>query len=141
MFITLGLLVVPSQIKPLIGIGLLVSAFLIFIARPLSVFVTLHFFKINIREKLFVSWVGLRGAVPIVLATYPMIAAIDKSNGIFHLVFFISTTSVLIQGTTLPLVARWLKLTVPVSSKKRSVIELEQACKTGRHRCFQLPSR
>jgi cell volume regulation protein A len=130
MFITLGLLVTPSAIMPLIGLGLLVSAFLIFIARPLSVFITLHFFKINTREKLFVSWVGLRGAVPIVLATYPMIALVGKSNDIFHLVFFISVTSVLIQGTSLPLVAKWLKLTVPVSSKKKSVLDLEQAWET-----------
>lgn len=130
MFITLGLLVIPKDIVPLIGLGLLVSAFLILVARPLSVFVSLHFFNINLREKLFISWVGLRGAVPIVFATFPMIASANKSNDIFHLVFFISTTSVLIQGTTLPLVAKWLKLTIPVSKKKKSVLDLEQAWET-----------
>lgn len=127
LFITLGLLVAPKQLIPYIGIGLLISAFLILIARPISVFTALFFFKMRIREKFFVSWVGLRGAVPIVLATYPLIAGIGKSQDIFNLVFFISFTSVLIQGTTLPIVAKWLKLTIPVNLKRKSVIDLEQA--------------
>jgi cell volume regulation protein A len=130
MFITLGLLVNPKGILPYVGLGLLFSAFLILIARPVSVFITLAAFKMNNRERFFISWVGLRGAVPIVLATYPLIAGVDKSMVIFNLVFFISVTSVLIQGTSLPIVAKWLKLTVPVSSKKKSVLDLEQAWET-----------
>ncbi|MEO6917096.1 MAG: potassium/proton antiporter [Chitinophagaceae bacterium] len=125
MFLTLGLLVFPSRIMPIAGIGLLVSLVLIFVARPLAVFISLSFFKIRTREKLFISWVGLRGAVPIVFATFPMMAHLNKANVIFHLVFFISTTSVLIQGTTLPLVAKWLKLIVPAKIKRLSALDME----------------
>jgi cell volume regulation protein A len=77
------------------------------------------------REKVFISWVGLRGAVPIVFATYPLIAELDKADTIFHLVFFISVTSVIIQGTTLPIVAKWLRLLVPVKAKRRTALDLE----------------
>lgn len=108
LFLTLGLLVFPSQIIPFIGIGLLISAFLIVVARPLSVIICTLPFKMKMNRKLFISWVGLRGAVPIVFATYPLIAGIDKAGIIFNIVFFISVTSVLIQGTTLPFVARLL---------------------------------
>ncbi|WP_183414401.1 potassium/proton antiporter [Microbacter margulisiae] len=127
LFITLGLLVTPKQLIPYLGIGLLISAFLIVIARPLSVFLALSFFRMHMKDKLFVSWVGLRGAVPIVLATYPLLAGVSKASVIFNVVFFISITSVLIQGTTLPLVAKWLKLTVPMNLKRKSVIDLEMA--------------
>jgi potassium/hydrogen antiporter len=130
MFISLGLLVFPKQIIPYMGIGILISLVLILVARPISVFLALFFFKISYRKKLFISWVGLRGAVPIVLATYPLTAGIDKANILFNLVFFISITSVLIQGTTLTLVAKWLNLVVPVGLKKKSVLDLELAWKT-----------
>jgi len=130
MFITLGLLVFPKQILPYLGIGILLSALLIFVARPLSVFLSLAFFRLEFRKKLFVSWVGLRGAVPIVLAIYPLTAGVGKSGIIFNLVFFISVTSILIQGTTIPLVARWLNLAVPVNIRKKSVLDLELGWKT-----------
>ncbi|WP_247236519.1 potassium/proton antiporter [Telluribacter sp. SYSU D00476] len=113
LFLTLGLLVFPTQILPLIGIGLLISAFLILVARPLSVFASLWFFRLHSQSLLFVSWVGLRGAVPIVFATYPLLAGVEKSQIIFDMVFFISLTSVLIQGTTLPMVANWLQVAEP----------------------------
>lgn len=125
MFLTLGLLVFPSHIYPIMWLGLLVSMVLIFVARPLAVFISLAFFDIRLREKLFISWVGLRGAVPIVFATFPMLEHINKASKIFHLVFFISTTSVLIQGTTLPIVAKWLKLIVPARVKRKSALDLE----------------
>ncbi len=125
MFLTLGLLVFPSRIVPILDIGLLISAVLIFLARPIAVFISLSFFKIKIREKLFISWVGLRGAVPIVFATYPLIAGIGKADMIFHLVFFISVTSVLIQGTTLPQVAKWLKVVVPKNVKRKTILDHE----------------
>jgi potassium/hydrogen antiporter len=112
LFLTLGLLVFPSRVIPVMGAGLLIAAFLIFIARPAGVFLGLAFSKSGLRSKLFISWVGLRGAVPIVFATYPMIAGLDKAGMIFNLVFFISITSVLLQGTTLPIVAKWLRVTV-----------------------------
>ncbi|HTI10402.1 MAG TPA: potassium/proton antiporter [Puia sp.] len=125
LFLTLGLLVFPSRVMAVAGPGLLISAFLIFIARPIGVFGSLLFFKTNRRSKLFLSWVGLRGAVPIVFATYPMIAGLEQSNMIFNLVFFIAISSVLVQGTTLPAVARGLHLTVPGRAKKRSGSDLE----------------
>lgn len=124
LFLTLGLLVFPKQIIPVIGIGLIISAFLIIIARPLSVFVSLIPFRIQQRSRIFISWVGLRGAVPIVFATYPLIAGAEKANMIFNIVFFISITSVLIQGTTLPLVAKWLHLTLPIKLKQRTQTDI-----------------
>ncbi|HNR08264.1 MAG TPA: potassium/proton antiporter [Saprospiraceae bacterium] len=127
LFLTLGLLVFPRQIVPVIGIGLIISVFLILVARPLSVFLSLYFFRIQTRSKIFISWVGLRGAVPIVFATYPLIAGIDKAPMIFNIVFFISVTSVLIQGTTLSLVARWLGLTLPENLKARTQVDIQLA--------------
>lgn len=125
MFITLGLLVYPTEILPVVGLGALASAFLIFVARPVGVFASLAFFKYKVRDKLFVSWVGLRGAVPIVFATFPLIAGVDKSSLIFNVVFFIVLTSVALQATTLPLVAKWLHLAVPEGLKRRSLLDLE----------------
>ena len=125
LFLTLGLLVFPSQIIPVIGIGLLISLFMILVARPLSVYACLSFFGLKNREKLFISWVGLRGAVPIVFATYPLIAGVDKANMIFNIVFFISVTSVLLQGTTLPLMAKWLHVSVPEKAKRRTPLDIE----------------
>lgn len=113
LFLTLGLLVFPSRIMPLIGTGLLIAAFLIFVARPVGVFTALSFLKTDTRSKLFLSWVGLRGSVPIVFATYPLIAGIEKAELIFNLVFFISVTSVLLQGTTLSFVANILGVVEP----------------------------
>ena len=123
LFLTLGLLVFPTQIIPYIGIGLLVSFFLILVARPISVFLSLMFFKMKFRRRVYISWVGLRGAVPIVFATYPLLAGIEKANMIFNIVFFVSVTSVLIQGTTLSIVAKWLKVVLPDSLKPESEIE------------------
>lgn len=118
LFLTLGLLVFPSQMIPYMGIGLLISIFLILVARPVSVFVSLLFFKMKLRRRFYISWVGLRGAVPIVFATYPLLAGIDKANVIFNIVFFISVTSVLIQGTTLSLFSKWLHVALPEEIKK-----------------------
>lgn len=124
LFLTLGLLVFPSQIIPFIGVGLLISVFLIVIARPLGVFISLIFFKMKFERRLYISWVGLRGAVPIVFATYPLLAGIEKANTIFSIVFFISVTSILIQGTTLATVAKWLKVGSPAEEKE--ITEIDQ---------------
>lgn len=124
LFLTLGLLVFPSQVFPYMGIGLLISLFLIFIARPVSVFLSLIFFKMKLRRRFYISWVGLRGAVPIVFATYPLLAGIEKANMIFNIVFFISVTSVLIQGTTLTIVAKWLNVALP--EKLKPISEIDQ---------------
>lgn len=118
LFLTLGLLVFPSQVFPYMGIGLLISIFLIVVARPVGVFLSLIFFKMKLRRRFYISWVGLRGAVPIVFATYPLLAGIEKANMIFNIVFFISVTSVLIQGTTLSVVAKWLNVAMPEEEKK-----------------------
>ena len=123
LFLTLGLLVFPSQIIPYFGIGLLISLFLIFVARPVGVFLSLMFFKMKLRRRFYISWVGLRGAVPIVFATYPLLAGIEKANMIFDIVFFISVTSVLIQGTTLSVVAKWLHVALPEKAKKVTEID------------------
>ena len=110
MFLTLGLQVFPSRLLPIIGIGLLISGFLMFLARPIAVFISLLTSRLTFRETVFISWVGLRGAVPIILATFPLVAGNPQADMIFHLVFFIVLTSVLLQGTTLSRVARWLKV-------------------------------
>lgn len=127
LFLTLGLLVFPSRIVPIIGIGIIISLFLITVARPISVFISLSFFRTQIRSRHLISWVGLRGAVPIVFATYPLLAGADKAQMIFDIVFFISVTSVLIQGTTLPYIARRLHLILPEKVKHRTLSDLELA--------------
>jgi cell volume regulation protein A len=125
LFLSLGLLVFPSHIIPVLGTGLIISGFLIFVARPLGVFLSLMFFRVNLRSKAFISWVGLRGGVPIVFATYPMIAGLQKSDMIFNLVFFISVTSVLLQGTTLAMIGRLLHVVLPSSKKKDGTNAME----------------
>lgn len=114
MFIMLGLLVNPHEMIDIAWVALLIGLFMIIIARPLSVFVCLlPFRKINFKSKLFVSWVGLRGAVPIIFATYPVIAGIDGSQQLFNIVFFITLLSLIIQGTTISKAARLLNLDMP----------------------------
>jgi potassium/hydrogen antiporter len=126
MFLTLGLLVFPSHIVPVIGPGVLISLFLIFIARPVAVMISLAFFRdLNIRKKLFISWVGLRGAVPIIFSTYPLIAGVATAGNIFNLVFFISASSVLLQGTTLSTVGKWLHVSVPEKLKRKFPLDIE----------------
>jgi cell volume regulation protein A len=120
LFLTLGLLVFPTRVIPYIGIGLLISVFLILVARPISVFISLMFFKMKLSRRFYISWVGLRGAVPIVFATYPLLAGIEKADMIFNIVFFISVTSVLIQGTTLSVLAKWLRVSLPQEEKPLS---------------------
>lgn len=123
MFLTLGLLVFPSHIVPVIGIGLLTSVFLMFAARPLSVFIATAFSGLSWRERTFVSWVGLRGAVPIVLATFPLLAGLPDAELIFNVVFFIVLTSALLQGWSIPDIARLLRVDAPLEQKRRYPIE------------------
>ncbi|MDX5422681.1 MAG: potassium/proton antiporter [Hymenobacteraceae bacterium] len=125
MFLTLGLLVFPSHMVPVVWGGLLISLFLIFVARPFSVFLSMIFFKASLQDKLYVSWVGLRGAVPIVFATYPMLAGVEKSEMIFNIVFFIVLTSVMLQGTTLTPVAKWLNLSEKERKVKKHQFDIE----------------
>ena len=124
LFLTLGLLVFPSRLTGVILPGLGLAFALIFIARPVSVFLTLSPFKLSLREKLFISWVGLRGAVPIVLATYPLVARITHADMIFNVVFFVVVISVTLQGTLLPKVAKWLKVESKNPPKPKPPLEI-----------------
>ncbi len=108
MFLTLGLLVFPSQLVPVAPAGLLVALFLVFVARPLSVFGALVWIRRSLPELLMVAWAGLRGAVPIVLATFPLLAGVPGAATIFNVVFFIVLVSVLLQGMSISWVSRWL---------------------------------
>jgi cell volume regulation protein A len=123
MFLTMGLLLFPSQLCYVAAEGLLLSFILIFIARPLGIFLTLIPFRFSFKEKFFTSWVGLRGAVPIILATFPLLSGIVNSHLIFNLVFFIVLTSALLQGWSINWVARLLKLSEPMQVKKSVPIE------------------
>lgn len=125
MFLTLGLLVFPSELVPWMGTGVLISLFLIFIARPIAVFLSLAFTKSKYSEKLYISWVGLRGAVPIVFATYPLLLGIEYSSEIFNIVFFIVIISVLLQGSTISWVAKLLKVQSDKEKKKASPFSVE----------------
>ncbi len=123
MFLTLGLLVFPSRLPAIIGPGLLVAIFLMLVARPLSVFLTLLPGKLEWQEKTFLSWVGLRGAVPIILATFPLQAQAAHADYIFNVVFFVVLTSALLQGASVPLAAKWLHLDAPAAPKRMYPLE------------------
>jgi len=111
MFLTLGLLVTPSELGPVILPGVVMTVVLMFVARPISVFLCLApFRRFGWRSKLFVSWAGLRGAVPIVLATFPIVAGVPGAFTIFNIVFFVVLLSSLIQGPTIKWAATALKI-------------------------------
>lgn len=118
MFLTLGLLINPSEVSMVFGPGILISMFMILLARPLSVFISLSFSKLSVKEKLLISWVGLRGSVPVVLATYPLVAGIDRADMIFNIVFFVCLTSLILQGTTIPVISKILKVYDPFAVTK-----------------------
>ncbi len=113
MFLILGLLIAPHQLLPLVAPSLLIAAALILVARPIAVFLCLLPFHFAWREQLFIGWVGLRGAVPIILALFPWLANLDNYLLYFNVAFFIVLVSLVIQGWTVAPVARLLKLDVP----------------------------
>ena len=116
LFVTLGLLVnIDELLQPeVLLLGGLTGLFMIFVARPAAVFLTLlPFRKFTTRARLYVSWVGLRGAVPIIFATYPVVAGVEGSGLLFNIVFFVTLLSLAVQGTTVSLMAGWLGLAYP----------------------------
>src|SRR5580693_1146052 len=123
MFLTMGLLVLPSELSRVALSGIMLSGFLVLVARPVSVLLCLTPFRFSLREQLMVSWAGLRGAVPIVVATYPLIAGASEARTIFNLVFFVVFISVLLQGTTIPLVSKWLRVAAPLARSFQYPIE------------------
>lgn len=124
MFLSLGLLVFPSQLPLIAPGGILIAIVLIFIARPISVFISLLFSRFNFFDKLMISWVGLRGATPIVLSTFPVLAGIPDSNAIFDIVFFVVLVSIILQGSTIVAVANLLGVTIPYLPEQQSPFEL-----------------
>ncbi len=123
MFLTLGLLVNPHEMLDVTVVAVLISICMMFLSRPLSVFLCLLPYKkerIDYRSRAFISWVGLRGAAPIIFATYPVVAGIEGSRQIFNIVFFITLLSLLVQGTSISRVARYLHLDAPLTDDGNS---------------------
>ena len=110
MFLTLGLLADPEDMITVWLVAVAIGLLMIFVARPLAVFICMIPFKVPIKAKIFLSWVGLRGAVPIIFATYPIIAGIEDGDFLFNVVFVITLLSLSLQGTTITACARWLGL-------------------------------
>ncbi|HAP77047.1 MAG TPA: potassium/proton antiporter [Acidimicrobiaceae bacterium] len=117
MFVVLGLLVFPSELPTVAWRALLIAAALVLVARPVAVFLTLVPFRVPWRERTLISWVGLRGAAPIILATFPLMEKAPNANLIFDTVFFIVLISVALQGTTIPLAARLLGVSAPLERR------------------------
>ncbi|MBQ1656985.1 MAG: potassium/proton antiporter [Rhodocyclaceae bacterium] len=115
MFVVLGLLVNPTMLAVHPVESLLLALFLMLVARPLAVFSSLWFFRFTWREMLYISWVGLRGAVPVVLAMYPMVMGVERGAAmlLFTVAFTVVVLSLLLQGSTIARVARWLDMVVP----------------------------
>src|SRR5690606_28321447 len=127
MFLTLGLLVNPSELVPIIIPGLIISLLMIFLSRPLTVFLCLlPFRKMPFKYKAYISWVGLRGAVPIIFAIFPLVADLPHARLIFNIVFFCTLVSLVIQGTSLTVVASWLNLAEsPKKIKKLRAFDID----------------
>lgn len=114
LFLTLGLLVNPSELIDVSLFSLAIAVFMMLVARPVSVFLCLlPYRKIPLKAKTFLSWIGLRGAVPIIFATYPIINGVEGADLLFNIVFFITLLSLTVQGTTISLVAKKLQLDMP----------------------------
>ncbi|MBK1872425.1 potassium/proton antiporter [Marinobacter sp. 1-3A] len=140
LFLILGLLVNPSDLLPLAGAGLVLALAMIFVIRPITVLATLWPFGFNRRELGFISWVGLRGAVPIVLALFPIIAGLPEAQLVFHAAFFIVLVSLLVQGTTITPLARLLRLEIPADGEPFRRLPLD-APAAGDHELMLFPLR
>lgn len=124
MFLTLGLLVFPSQLLEVAGIGLGIALLLAAVARPLVVAACLLPFRFSLRETAFIGWVGLRGAVPIILAVFPVLAGVAGASRVFNIVFFVVVVSSLIPGATIRFVTRKLGLTAPEIPSPPAALEI-----------------
>ncbi|MGY1698041.1 MULTISPECIES: potassium/proton antiporter [unclassified Geodermatophilus] len=124
LFVLLGLLVSPARLPGVLGFALLVGAALLLVARPLSVVASLAWFRVPWPQQVFVSWAGLRGAVPIVLATVPLTAQVPRATLVFDTVFVLVVVFTLVQGTSLPWLARRLGIAAPVTPRE---VEVESA--------------
>jgi len=131
LFVLLGLLVFPKNFSTIWFLGLILFLIILLLARPIAVYICTFGTNLSIKEKLFISWSGLRGAVPIVLATYPAAAGIDNQHQIFNIVFFAVTLSIIIQGTTIGKLADLFKLSVKSRNKAKHTMEFVTAHDTN----------
>ncbi|HPG58003.1 MAG TPA: potassium/proton antiporter [Candidatus Wallbacteria bacterium] len=129
-FLLLGLLVFPKSMMLLWKEGIIIAALLIFVVRPLTVFACTFPFKLSVKEKIFISWGGIKGVVPVVLATYPALHGLDPEHKVFNIVFFAVLLSCLLQGTTINRLARKLGLIIPQQKKSPFYIQLLTLDKT-----------
>ena len=125
MFVILGLLATPSDLIGVAGPALAIAAFLMLVARPAAVMIGLLPFRLPWREQMFISWVGLRGAVPVVLALFPLIYGTEHARLYFNVAFFIVLVSLLLQGWTIAVAARWLRLEVPPAIEPLQRVSLD----------------
>lgn len=140
MFLVLGLLVTPSEVVnfSVMSMGFLISFCLMFVARPVAVFAGTIFSRFNWREKLFISWTGLRGAVPIILATYPLTAGHPQARYMFNVIFFVVLTSVMIQGKTLAWFAKFLKIDEAVREAKNWTLNFDITPASGTDETYEV---
>lgn len=131
MFLVLGLLVFPSQLPDVAGRAFFLVAVLVLVARPLATMLTLVPFGVPIREQAVIAWVGLRGATPIVLATFPLVEDVPQAVLLFDVVFFVVITSVVVQGTTVDAVARLFRATVPAHIRSPAPLEAGEPLPDG----------
>jgi cell volume regulation protein A len=131
MFMVLGLLVFPSNLVQVAPAGIMVALFLVFGARPVAVFASLLFSHLSLRERTLVAWVGLRGAAPIILATFPLVAGVGEADYVFDVVFFAVIVSVLLQGPSVAFVARRLGVDAPLDDSVAHPIEISSAQDLG----------
>lgn len=127
LFLMLGLLVFPSHLLPVAGIGLAAALFLAFVARPLAVLLCLLPLRFKPREVGYVAWIGLRGAVPIILGAFPVLAEVPGAERVFNIVFFIVVVSTILPGATIRPVTRWLRLAEPEKPTPSAVLEINSA--------------